>query len=66
MPLSDRYNIKSDKVISNLEMRTKITNGKQSKFNKTLKEFNKTKDSWSIPKKGTKDYAKVMRIMGGL
>ena len=47
-------------------METKINNGKQSKFNKALKEFNKGKSSWCIPKKDSKDYEKVMKIMRGL
>ena len=63
MPLSDKYIIKSDKIISTLEMDTKIRNGQQSKFNKALKEFNKNKSSWCIPKRGTTDYNKVMSIM---
>ena len=63
MPLSDRYKVKSDKIISDKEMETKINNGKKSKFNLALKEFNKSKASWSIPKRGTGDYNKVMRIM---
>ena len=48
------------------EMETKIKNGKESKFNKALKQFNKNKPNWCIPKKGTKDYKKVMEIMEGL
>ena len=63
MPLSDRYKIKSDKIISDKEMETKIKNGKESKFNAALKEFNKNRPSWCIPKRGTKDYEKVMKIM---
>ena len=63
MPLSDKYIIKSDKIISTLEMDTKIRNGQQSKFNKALKELNKNKSSWCIPKRGTTDYNKVMSIM---
>ena len=66
MPLSDRYSVKTDKIISDLEMETKINNGKQSKFNKALKEFNKGKSSWCIPKKDSKEYEKVMKIMRGL
>ena len=66
MPLSDRYSVKTDKIISDLEMETKINNGKQSKFNKALKEFNKGKSSWCIPKKDSKEYVKVMKIMRGL
>jgi hypothetical protein len=42
MPLSDRYKVKADKIISDKEMETKIKNGKESKFNKALKQFNKT------------------------
>ena len=44
-------------------MDTKIRNGQESKFNKALKEFNKNKSSWCIPKRGTTDYNKVMSIM---
>ena len=43
-----------------------MNNGKQSKFNKELKEFNKGNSSWCIPKKDTKDYEKVMKIIRGL
>ena len=63
MPLSDKYQVKTNKVISNKEMSAKIRNGVESKFNKALKEFNKDKASWTIPKRGTKDYNKVMEIM---
>ena len=66
MPLSDRYKVRGDKIISDKEMETKIKNGKESKFNKALKQFNKNKPNWCIPKKGTKDYKKVMEIMEGL
>jgi hypothetical protein len=48
MPLSDKYQVKTNKAISNKEMSTKIRNGVESKFNKALKEFN---TNWSIPKK---------------
>ena len=44
-------------------MQTKIKNGEQSKFNKALKEFNKNRSSYCIPKKGSKEYDKVMAIM---
>ena len=54
MPLSDRYQVKTNKVISNKEMTTKIRNGVESKFNKALKEFNKDKPSWTIPKRDQK------------
>ena len=51
MPLSDRYKVKADKIISDKEMETKIKNGKESKFNKALKQFNKNKPNWCIPKR---------------
>jgi len=63
MPLNEKYKIKNDKIISDREMDTKIKNGEQSKFNKALKEFNKNRSSYCIPKKGSKEYDKVMAIM---
>ena len=63
MPLNDRYSLKDDKIISDLEIETKIHKGNHSKFNRALKEFNLGKLSWCIPKKYTKDYQKVMKIM---
>ena len=36
-PLNGRYSVKTDKILLDLEMETKINNGKQSKFNRTLK-----------------------------
>ena len=63
MPLNNKYKIKNDKIISDIEMQTKIKNGEQSKFNKALKEFNKNRSSYCIPKKGSKEYDKVMAIM---
>ena len=63
MPLNNKYKIKNDKIISDREMQTKIKNGEQSKFNKALKEFNKNRSSYCIPKKGSKEYDKVMAIM---
>ena len=63
MPLNNKYKIKNDKIISDREMDTKIKNGKESKFNKALKEFNKNRSSYCIPKKGSKEYDKVMAIM---
>ncbi len=63
MPLNDKYKIKNDKIISDREMETKIKNGKESKFNKALKEFNKNRSSYCIPKKGSKEYDKVVAIM---
>ena len=44
-------------------METKIKNGKESKFNKAVKEFNKNRSSYCIPRKGSKEYDKVMAIM---
>lgn len=29
-----------------------------------LKEYNKNKTKWEIPKKGTKEYMEVKRLMG--
>ena len=63
MPLSERYKVKTNKVISEKEMQTKIRNGTESKFNKALKEFNKNRPNWCIPKRGSKDYDRVMEIM---
>ena len=63
MPLNDKYKIKNDKIISDKEMETKIKNGKESKFNKAVKEFNKNRSSYCIPKRGSKKYDKVMAIM---
>ena len=66
MPLNGRYSVKTDKIISDTEMETKINNGKQSKFNRALKEFNRRRSSWCIPKKDSKDHEKVMKILRGL
>jgi len=33
------------------------------KWIEALKEFNKSRKSWIVPKKGTKEHAKVMKIM---
>ena len=64
MPLSSgRYTRKNDKIISTKEMNTKIENGKKSIFNRALREYNKNKPTWNIPRKGTNEYNKVMNIM---
>ena len=64
MPLqSGRYTRKNDKIISSKEMNTKIENGKKSIFNRALREYNKDKSTWNIPRKGTNEYKKVMNIM---